>query len=652
MPHQGAENGDRGTENSSIPQNPSTQSSAQAPPGGPLPAPNVHVHGALPAGQLPPQLQQAFAQFQVVNQALAAQLASINANHGLPAMAPSVVPVQPTIPHPVFTPQQFQPFVQQQHVQNYQQAAVPGIQLGIGVPPQQVNQQTHHGPPNPNLQRNHLGTASAMPGNTVTRENIGPNGERWQVIIQSQHVNMTPPQMTQNHTDPPVRLQSANGTGSLRSSPGPSGPLQQNQAPSMALTQLRSTLASISTTVDLRHPVPESAFSQAQESLRNISELSEQSRSELSTGIQDLAHRAAHLRVSLQNQSNRAAQQRMAAQRDRHGTDSTSVYVLSSPSGPQALLVSPSGLFSAPWQVPAHGASSAQPNFQLQPQSLPVQNQVVNLNDRVNGQVPFVGVNQALPGQQPVLQQVNPAQLAQVQQEQGANQARDLLRILLPLGGHLWLLIRLFGFVYFFTAGANLSRTILLGLVACIVFIAQTGIFRPAVQGIWEPIRRHAEGLVPLAGNERPNPRGAPAPANNNTDAAGMVTSNRAITPQEAAERLLQERERQDVNFMRQAFRRIERAIALFAASLIPGVGERHIRAREQAEAARQAQAREREERVRMEEEEVRRGQQQSENTPANEQGAANATRASGITSSASAPASGSDTSPPPLIEV
>ena len=139
----------------------------------------------------------------------------------------------------------------------------------------------------------------------------------------------------------------------------------------------------------------------------------------------------------------------------------------------------------------------------------------------------------------------------------------------------------------------------LLGLIASLVFIAQTGIFRPVVQGIWDPIRRHAEGLVPLAVNERP--LAGVGGDRDNGDATRTRPRNREPTPLEAAERLLQERERQDVSFVRQSFRRVERAIALFVASLVPGVGERHIAAREAAEAARQAGVREREERAREE---------------------------------------------------
>lgn len=234
----------------------------------------------------------------------------------------------------------------------------------------------------------------------------------------------------------------------------------------------------------------------------------------------------------------------------------------------------------------------------------PVQIHAASNNMAINGRQPHADEIQGAQGQQPAPQPVDAAQALQVQQQQEVNQARDLARILLPLGGHLWLLIRLFGFVYFFTAGAGWRRTLLLGLIASLVFIAQTGIFRPVIQGVWDPIRRHAEGLVPLAANERH--LAGIGGARNAGNGTGAQPTNREVTPQEAAERLLQERERQDVSFVRQSIRRVERAVALFVASLVPGVGERHIAAREAAEAARQAEVQEREERARKEAEEAR----------------------------------------------
>ena len=351
------------------------------------------------------------------------------------------------------------------------------------------------------------------------------------------------------------------------------------------------------------NPLPESVFEQAQEMLGGIPDLPQEVAIALRTRLANLSHHSSHLRESLHTQLIRAAHERVASQRATQGAESSAMYVLSSPSGPHALLVSPSGLYTTPWQLPSLGAIP--PHSVMHPTAVaPVQSQTANNNLPINGRQPHADEIQGAPVQQPAPQPVDAAQALQVQQQQQVNQARDLARILLPLGGHLWLLIRLFGFVYFFTAGAGWRRTLLLGLIASLVFIAQTGIFRPVIQGIWDPIRRHAEGLVPLAANERP--LAGVGGARNGGNGTGTQPTNREATPQEAAERLLQERERQDVSFVRQSIRRVERAVALFVASLVPCVGERHIAAREAAEAARQAEAQEREERARKEAEDAR----------------------------------------------
>lgn len=356
------------------------------------------------------------------------------------------------------------------------------------------------------------------------------------------------------------------------------------------------------------NPLPENVFEQAQEMLNGIPDVSQEAATALRTRLANLAHQSSHLRETLHDQLSRAAQERAVSQRAAQGAESSAVYILSSPSGPYALLVSPSGFYTTPWQFTSLGALS--PHSVLQPTTTaPVQTQAPNNDDTsINGQQPHIDDNQVAQRRQQVPLPADIAQGGQAQQQQQVNQARDLARVLLPLGGHLWLLIRLFGFVYFFTAGAGWRRTILLGLIATLVFIAQTGIFRPVVQGIWEPIRRHAEGLVPLAAYERP--RAGVGGDRDNGDATPPQPRARGPTPREAAERLLQERERQDVSFVRQSFRRMERAVALFVASLVPGVGERHIAAREAAEAARQAGVREREERAREEEGEARERQQ------------------------------------------
>ena len=518
-------------------------------------------------------------------------------------------------------------------------------------------------------QSNGQGAASTPPAtprntSTVVRENHGPNGERWQMVIQSGPTSIhthngflnshaASPNALHAGANTPRRMspalqssqsQQTAGIGTTAGNPIPPTGIGRTSTPNVALMHLQSNLSTMDAAMAGGNPLPESVFEQAQEMLRAIPDLPQEVATALRTRLANLSHYSSHLRENLHSQLVRAAQERAVSQRAAQGAESSAIYVLSSPNGPHALLVSPSGFYTTPWQFASLGAVT--PHSVIHPNgTTAVQIQAANNNIPTNGQQPHIDEVQVAQGQQ-APQPADAAQVAQAQQQQQVNQARDLARILLPLGGHLWLLIRLFGFVYFFTAGAGWRRTMLLGLIAILVFIAQTGMFRPVVQGIWDPIRRHAEGLVPLAANERP-PTGLGG-ARNNGDGTGTQPRSRGLTPQEAAERLLQERERQDVSFIRQTFRRVERAIALFVASLVPGVGERHIAAREAAEAARQTENREREERAREEEEEAAREREQG-NIDTENGHIADRAGEGGESSSASEQ---QRTAQPPLVEV
>ena len=122
--------------------------------------------------------------------------------------------------------------------------------------------------------------------------------------------------------------------------------------------------------------------------------------------------------------------------------------------------------------------------------------------------------------------------------------------------------------------------------------------FRSVFQGLWDPIRRHADNLMPVAGHEQPGADGRQAASTGADGTAGGEPS-----PEQAAQRLLEQRRAQGEHVIQHLFHRAERAIALFLASLAPGVAERHIQARDAAEAARQLHRREREERERNERE-------------------------------------------------
>lgn len=271
---------------------------------------------------------------------------------------------------------------------------------------------------------------------------------------------------------------------------------------------------------------------------------------------------------------------------------SHSIYLLSSPSGPHALLMSPSGFYTAPWMMPPPPVHSRIPtssnleNVAHAPSNSGTSGQVTQpTNANQTGPPPQ---NQLVQRQQDLPAPGNPNEIP------ANNQPRDMARLFLQLSSHMWMLIRLLGFIWFFSHGASLSRTMFLVSLAFVVFLGQLG----HLQGLWQAVRRYADNLLPIAGHEQPNPARRRAAPN----APGPSTERRPTL--EEINRQSTDGQPQEGNVARQAFRRFERAAALFVASLAPGVAERHIQAREAAEAARQREIREREDRERKEEEE------------------------------------------------
>jgi uncharacterized MAPEG superfamily protein len=163
------------------------------------------------------------------------------------------------------------------------------------------------------------------------------------------------------------------------------------------------------------------------------------------------------------------------------------------------------------------------------------------------------------------------------------------------IGPILWLIVRLVGFVWFFTAGnPSWTRWLMVSALAIVVFIINTGVANGVFEQLWGPIRRHVEALIPLAGPEaaqipainaaipRPPPAEEP-PANDQAAAnAGAQRRRGELDPAQVAAHLLeQHRLRNGPGWLMTQIRRAEHSMLLFLASLVPGVGERHIAARE-----------------------------------------------------------------------
>ena len=129
------------------------------------------------------------------------------------------------------------------------------------------------------------------------------------------------------------------------------------------------------------------------------------------------------------------------------------VYLLSSPTGPQALLVSPSGLFSTPWVIP-----QAVPSFPTtEPHSSHTPSTFASRQSHAG---PSTTSNPTSMSQPQSLQE-NEAGRAQIQPPPvipANQQPRDLAGWVLQFSRQIWMLVRLLGCIYFFSAVSRSVR--------------------------------------------------------------------------------------------------------------------------------------------------------------------------------------------------
>lgn len=313
------------------------------------------------------------------------------------------------------------------------------------------------------------------------------------------------------------------------------------------------------------------------------------------------------------------------------------VYILNSPTGPRALLINnhsdmyytPASRvptlpmmpnFPRPWfQQPltAPGIPLGQPAVLPQPAAAPAQQQAPQQgNIRVNLYQQGPAVQQQAQPPQVRAQPIAPVAL----QMHPANPEGGLIgAVLVALWPHIWLLIRLALFVWWFTSSdTSWTRWLTIIFGATAVFIINTGLFNRMANDLFNPLRRHLEGLIPLVGpghnrdhgrngDNAPVANAQPGPEGNNNDARPQARQQQdEPDPAQVAARLVAERRENNANWLLNQVRRLERAGLLFLASIAPGVAERHI-AHLEAEARAERERREaaeRAERERQEEQE------------------------------------------------
>ncbi|KAI9668639.1 MAG: hypothetical protein M1831_001078 [Alyxoria varia] len=236
--------------------------------------------------------------------------------------------------------------------------------------------------------------------------------------------------------------------------------------------------------------------------------------------------------------------------------------------------------------------------------------------------------------QQALAQQPNGPEREQAAEAQAEQDAQAMMRVVGPFFRHVWLLIRIGAFIWFLTRGGAASRRTLFLCVASLFYFAiQAGFMRDQIAYV----RRHFENLmgvhgddegerghqaqqgqqqqnraaeVPALNGARPEQQRQGQAANPNPDlgAARASGTNAAATDNS-------DNAQQDRGALRNRLTSLERAVALFFASLYPGVGERQVAARERRarEAAEQEVRRNRE---RGQQEVQQRSQQQTTDRP------------------------------------
>lgn len=158
-----------------------------------------------------------------------------------------------------------------------------------------------------------------------------------------------------------------------------------------------------------------------------------------------------------------------------------------------------------------------------------------------------------------------------------------------------WLFARLYFFCYILSEERTWFRFLLVALSVIISLIAETPIPNLLYNVLVDPVQRHLENLVPL---ENQHPRGRRR-FHSPTFTQSLNDANTRNEPPEAPEQPAET-----------PLRRLERALALFVASLVPGIGERHVTARQEAMAMRRTEL----ERQRVMESMTRNANSQNEN--------------------------------------
>jgi hypothetical protein len=277
-------------------------------------------------------------------------------------------------------------------------------------------------------------------------------------------------------------------------------------------------------------------------------------------------------------------------------TSQPTVWLASSRNGPEALLFAPGhGYFSSRTQQQHRGQHHHHPT----PQATRTTQQPASSNAFNEPAAPQPGAAPApanVPEGQVAVRPANGALARAHARRHRRNRAENDNEFYAIVFQRIWLFLRLYMFI-FVLSDQNTWRRYGLLLLAAIVCLMPR---RNPLNNILAAGRRHLDNLigpqqlparqraVPTGQQQQPGQQAAPNAQQGGPASATAMTLNAPqgatnITPEQAARRLVQEQRERNPNILRDTFYRIEQAVALFLASLIPGVGERHVAVREEA---------------------------------------------------------------------
>jgi len=413
---------------------------------------------------------------------------------------------------------------------------------------------------------------------TITREGVGPDGQVWRLSINESVVNLqrrgrfTPPYPP---VPPPPRAASQPRSGSNPASIGGhdfynmhGGSATHVMVDAMRRNASSSSLANLATHQNQQpiHP--------------GVTTPLVPSQTESAASTPDpvrAAERSSNLDATTRTQTNPSS------------STSPEVYILSSPSGPHAILINnDSNVYHSPQLqgLPPMGLPPPPFSFNVTAREAPgirhgVLPEIVQRPTAVHGAAPTTSQSNTPPGQQAQVQPQQGLQLPQPLPHQFGHRRMAHARVqavgVAQIRPHLGMALRLAFFIWCFTSPtSSWSRWITVVSLAIAFFVANTGVLNPYAEQIWSAVRRQLENLMPLAADPNRQRGGA---GNRQGDDADPPNQQRggAPDPAAAAARLVEQRRQDNVNRFLNQVRRVERAGILFVASLAPGLAEGHI---------------------------------------------------------------------------